>query len=81
MRRSNYDTIHAMRTTLDIPDTILCGVVINLIPNAASASMLAASAKHALSPVHWMTAVFLAAMMAYNIVRPVAMGHRKPKPY
>jgi len=22
MRRSNYDTIHAMRTTLDIPDTM-----------------------------------------------------------
>ena len=56
---------------------ILCGVVINLIPNAASASALAASTRHALSPVHWVSAVFLAAMMAYNLVRPVAMGHHK----
>ena len=56
---------------------ILCGVVINLIPNAASASALAASTRHALSPVHWASAVFLAAMMVYNLVRPVAMGHHK----
>ena len=56
---------------------ILCGVVINLIPNAASASALAASTRHALSPVHWASAVFLAAMMAYNLIRPVAMGHHK----
>ena len=56
---------------------ILCGVVINLIPNAASASALAASTRHALSPVHWASAVFLAAMMAYNLIRPVTMGHHK----
>ena len=56
---------------------ILCGVVINLIPNAASASMLATSTRHAFSPVHWASAVFLAAMMIYNLIRPVAMGHRK----
>ena len=55
---------------------ILCGAVINLIPNAASASAQAASAGHALSPVHWASAVFLAAMMVYNLVRPVQMGHR-----
>ena len=55
---------------------ILCGVVINLIPNAASASLLAASTGHALSPVHWASAVFLAAMMVYNLVRPVRMGCR-----
>ena len=55
---------------------ILCGVVINLIPNAASASVLAASACHSLSPVHWASAVFLAAMMAYNFARPVRMGHK-----
>ena len=56
---------------------ILCGIVINLIPNAASASALAASTRHALSPVHWASAVFLAAMMAYNLIRPVTMGHHK----
>ena len=56
---------------------ILCGVVINLIPNASSASMLAAATGHSLSPVHWSSAVFLLAMMVYNLVRPVAMGHRK----
>ena len=55
---------------------ILCGVVINLVPNAASASVLAASAEHTLSAVHWSSAVFLAAMMVYNLVRPVRMGHR-----
>ena len=55
---------------------ILCGIVINLIPNAASASLLAASTGHALSPVHWASAVFLAAMMVYNLVRPVRMGCR-----
>ena len=55
---------------------ILCGVVINLVPNAASASLLSASTGHALSPVHWASAVFLAAMMVYNLVRPVRMGCR-----
>ena len=25
--------------------------------------------------VHWASAVFLAAMMVYNLVRPVRMGH------
>ena len=56
---------------------ILCGVVINLVPNAASASILAASTEHALSSVHWASAAFLAAMMAYNLVRPVKMGHAR----
>ena len=55
---------------------ILCGVVINLVPNAASASKLAASTGHALSPIHWAAAVFLAAMMVYNLVCPVRMGCR-----
>ena len=59
-----------------IVGAILCGIVINLIPNAASDLMLAASAGHVLSLVHWASAVFLAAMMAYNIVRPVRMGQR-----
>ena len=55
---------------------ILCGGVINLVPNAASASLLAASTGHALSPVHWASAVFLAAMMVCYLVRPVRMGCR-----
>ena len=59
-----------------IVGAILCGIVINLVPNAASASVLAASAEHTLSSVHWSSAVFLAAMMVYNLVRPVQMGHR-----
>ena len=56
---------------------ILCGVVINLVPNAASASVSAASTEHALSSVHWASAAFLAAMMAYNLFRPVTMGHAR----
>ena len=54
---------------------ILCGVVINLIPDAVSASAVGAAAEHGLSAVHWASAAFLAAMMAYNLARPVRMGH------
>ena len=32
---------------------------------------------HSLSAVHWASAAFLAAMIAYNLVRPVSMGHHK----
>ena len=59
-----------------VAGAILCGVVINLIPNAPSASVLAASAGQALSPVQWASAAVLAAMMTYNLARPVGMGHR-----
>ena len=55
---------------------ILCGVVINLIPGAASATTLAASAGHSLSFLHWTSAAFLAVMMVYNLARPLNMGHR-----
>lgn len=55
---------------------ILCGVVINLIPGAASATTLAASAGHSLSWIHWTSAAFLAVMMVYNLARPLNMGHR-----
>ena len=55
---------------------ILCGVAINLIPNALPASAAAASAHHALGAVHWASAIFLAVMIAYNLVRPVGMGHK-----
>ena len=54
---------------------ILCGVVINLMPNAVSASAVGAAAEHGLSVVHWSSAVFLGAMMAYNLARPVQMRH------
>ena len=55
---------------------ILCGVVINLVPGAASATTLAASAGHSLSFFHWVSAAFLAVMMVYNLARPLNMGHR-----
>ncbi len=59
-----------------IAGAILCGVAINLIPNALPASAAVAAKGHTLSVVHWASAVFLATMMAYNLARPVGMGHR-----
>ena len=59
-----------------IAGAILCGVAINLVPNAISASTMIASAGHKLSVVHWASATFLAVMMVYNMVRPLNM-HRK----
>ena len=56
---------------------ILCGIAINLVPNALPATSAIASAVHSLSVVHWASAAFLAAMIAYNLVRPVGMGHSK----
>ena len=54
---------------------ILCGMAINLVPNALPASVAAASADHALSVVHWGSALFLAAMIVFNLACPVQMGH------
>ena len=54
---------------------ILCGMAINLVPNALPASVAAASADHALSVVHWGSALFLAAMIVFNLIRPLQMGH------
>ena len=54
---------------------ILCGIAINLVPDALPASSAVAAAGHSLSAVHWASAAFLAAMMVYNIARPVNMGH------
>ena len=54
---------------------ILCGIAINLVPNALPASASVASAGHSLSVVHWASSVFLAIMMVYNLVLPVEMGH------
>ena len=56
---------------------ILCGIAINFIPDALPATSAIASADHSLSAVHWASAAFLAAMIVYNLVRPVGMGHRK----
>ena len=56
---------------------ILCGIAINLVPNALPATSVTAAAGHSLSAVHWASAAFLAAMIAYNLVRPVGMGHSK----
>ena len=56
---------------------ILCGIAINFIPDALPATSAIASAGHSLSVVHWASAAFLAAMIVYNLVRPVGMGHRK----
>ena len=56
---------------------ILCGIAVNLVPDALPATSAIASAGHALSPVHWASAAFLAAMIAYSLVRPVGMGHGK----
>ena len=58
---------------------ILCGIAINLVTNALPASAPIAAAGHSLSIVHWTCAAFLAVMMAYNLVRPLGMGHRKPR--
>lgn len=55
---------------------LVCGVVMNMVPGGISVSTAAASEGHALSAVHWVSAVFLAVMMVCNIVRPVGMGHR-----
>jgi len=60
-----------------IVGALLCGAVINLVPNAASASVLSATTGHALSYVHWVSAVFLAVLMVYNLVRPLHMGRKR----
>ena len=56
---------------------ILCGIAINFVPDALPATSAIAAAGHSLSAVHWASAAFLAAMIAYNLVRPVSMGHHK----
>ena len=47
---------------------ILCGIAINFVPNALPATSAIAAAGHSLSAVHWASAAFLAAMIAYRIV-------------
>ena len=55
---------------------ILCGCVVNLSIDASSAIDAACCASHGLTAVHWTCAVFLAVMIAYNLIRPVGMPHR-----
>ena len=55
---------------------ILCGITINLVPNALSAYTAIAATGHSLTAVHWASAVFLAAMMSFNLARPVKMHHK-----
>ena len=59
-----------------IAGAIICGIAINLVPDALPVSAAAASAGHALSAVHWASALFLAAMMAFNLACPLPMGHK-----
>ena len=65
----------AVYVAVIVAGAVLCGIVVNLIPNALPASVAAASAGHALSVVHWASALFLAAMMIFNLLRPVRMEH------
>ena len=55
---------------------ILCGIAVNMVPNALPTAEAAMASCHSLSVVHWASAVFLAAMIVYNLVRPVKMGHK-----
>jgi hypothetical protein len=61
-----------------IVGAILCGCGINLFANDSGATRAACCASHGLTALHWASAAFLAAMMAYNLVRPVGMAHAKP---
>lgn len=63
-----------------IAGAILCGVVVNLIPNAIHASAAIAPAGRSSSVVHWASATFLAVMIIYNLARPVGMGRRHGSP-
>ena len=65
----------AAYVAVTVVGAILCGIVINMIPDALPASAASASSKHVLGLVHWASAAFLAVMTVYNIVRPVGMGH------
>ena len=59
-----------------IAGAILCGCAVNLFIDASGAVEAACCASHGLTAVHWTCAVFLAVMMAYNLIRPVGMSHR-----
>lgn len=60
---------------------ILCGVIVNLIPDAVPATLANIALKeHGPSLLQQLSAAFLAVMMIYNLINPVKMGAAKPKP-
>ena len=61
-----------------IAGAILCGCAVNFFIDASGAAETACCASHGLTTLHWISATFLAAMMAYNLIRPVKMAHAKP---
>ena len=65
------------QTYIGKPTSAITGIAINFVPDALPATSAIAAAGHSLSAVHWASAAFLAAMIAYNLVRPVGMGHSK----
>ena len=60
-----------------IAGAILCGCVVNFLIDESKAAEAACCASHGLTALHWTSAAFLAALMAYNLVRPVKMSHSK----
>ena len=63
-----------------IAGAILCGCAVNLFIDASGTAEATFCAHNNLTAVHWTCAVFLAAMMAYNLIRPVKMAHAKHAP-
>ena len=57
-----------------IAGAILCGCAVNFFTDATAMTETAKCAAHGLTAVHWSCAAFLAAMMAYNLIRPVKMA-------
>ena len=60
-----------------ITGAVLCGCAVNFFTDASGAMDAARCASHGLTALHWASAAFLAAMMAYNLIRPVAMAHAR----
>ena len=58
-----------------IAGAILCGCAVNFFVDVTGAAQATCCAHHSLTAVHWTCAVFLAAIMCYNLIRPVKMAH------
>ena len=61
-----------------IAGAILCGCAVNLFADAPGVAGAACCSSHGLTPLHWISAAFLAVMMVYNFVRPVGMPSHRP---
>ena len=61
-----------------IAGAILCGCAVNFFIGVSGTAEAACCAHHGLTALHWTCAVFLAAMMAYNLIHPIKMAHAKP---